>query len=372
MTNTYVPLSKETRRQKVESFVERNPISTEVKDNEQVDRKILDKEERIIISINSNQRNLTTESDLTDPADYFNYVAAANYDQFEELYNLAKNLNRNVESYADYVAINGAPTMNVVADRTVRGIVDGLFNARSFPFPDSIADINANLLALLNEVAVNSNGRSDFESMANLLNAFVMSGAAFNPKNFWRPFYFTGYTNTAKQQSIRQIIYREQLPNNYNITLPRIIDHVKSIRMVSTEIPNTVNNITERNNIITIQLQYKTTKAVVGPGGGTPIGSWVDVPFDTTNSLFNFILVKLDIGLYTMDSLIEHMQKQVNEACEYATLRKYGNLFTISWHKPTGLITIGCNRPEIRFHFLVRLMLHPLGLLSTTLCVCCL
>ena len=350
-TNKFIPMSfdtvsdmsKETRRHKVSQYFEREGVNSS--EPKLPERSVLEKEARVIISINSNQRNLTTEKELSDPTEYFNYISKQNYAQFEELYNLAKNLNRNVETYDEYALQNGAPVITPTVNIVVRNIVAGLL-AQERAFPVNVSDINSELLALLNVNPSNVNGRADYESMTNLLNAFVMSGSAFNPDNFWRPFYFTGYTNTT-QQAIKQIVYNEQLPNHYTITLPRIVDHVKSIRLVSAEIPNTVNNITERNNIITIQLQYYSSK--INPETGKPFG-WLDVPLDPSVSLFNFILVKLDIGIYTVDSLLAHMKQQINSVCQACTYRKYGDVFEITWKAATGVINIESKRKEVRFH----------------------
>jgi len=352
VTNTFIPLSlktdgdmpKDLRRYKVNQYIDNN--RTDV--IKQVpDRKVMKKEARVIMSINSNQRNMTTESDLDDPTEYLNYVASANYNQFIELYNLAKNLNRAVQTYADYVKQNGAPNITVQINPMVRNIVSSLLyvprDMLMRSFPTTVTDINSNLIDLLNDVAVNVNGRSDYESMTNVLNAFVMSGTSFNPSNFWRPFYFTGYTNSAINAPIRQIVYKEQLPNHYTVTLPRIVNHVKSLRLISTEIPNTVNNITERNNIITIQLQYTAQNL-------NDVPLWNDVPLDPNTSLFNFILVTLDIGLYTLESLIQHMKAKINAVCVECTMKKYGDLFDITFDASTGVINIICRRKEVRFH----------------------
>jgi hypothetical protein len=311
----------------------------------------LEKEERVIISVNSNQRSLTTETDLADPLDYFNYVAQSNYQEFQELYNLAKELNRNILTYDDYAAQNGAPIIaNPNPNIIVRNIVNRLLVA-SRDFPNTAADINSSLLSLVTIPAVNTNGRADYESMANLLNAFVMSGSAFNPSNFWRPFYFTGYTNNTVEQAIKQIVYKDQLPSQYSIVLPRIIDHVKSIRLVSTEIPNTVNNITERNNIITIQLKYYPTPLPpVLPPNTDPLELLTEVPLDPTVSAFNFILIKIDVGVYTLDSLLKQMKKQINDACKLYTYKKYADLFDITWNSSNGVINIFSNRKDVYFH----------------------
>ena len=349
VTNTFIPftfqtegdMSKDLRRYKVNQYIDENKQEAP---REIAERKVMRKETRVVISINSNQRNITTESDLTDPTEYLNYVAKDSYQQFIELYNLAKDLNRTVQTYAEYTAQNGAPTINISTDPLVRNLITGMLAADMMMmdrvFPNTVEDINSTLLSILNDVAVNVNGRSDYESMANVLNAFVMSGTAFNPSNFWRPFYFSGYTNAAQSAPIKQIVYKEQLPNHYTVTLPRIVNNVKSMRLISTEIPNTVNNITERNNIITIQLQYYTAK----------IERWIEVPLDPDESLFNFILVTLDVGLYTLESLIQHMKQKINAACKRSTMKQYGDLFDITFDNSTGVINIRSRRQEVRFH----------------------
>jgi len=355
VTNSFIPLTfntgadinKETKRYKVNQYITDQPDKLKLKDREEPPipppvlslPDTLEKEERIIISINSNQRSLTTESNLDDPFDYKNYVTTENYPSFEELYNLAKQINRTVLTYDDYVARNGAPVITVSEEMLSRSVVDFLLLADTRSFPVNVVDINADLLSLVTYPANNTNGRADYAAMANLLNAFVMSGSAFNPINFWRPFYYTGITDSFTEQTIKQIVYKDQLPNSYSITLPRIVDHVKSIRLVSSEIPNTVNNINERNNIITIQLKYVGT-------GVDPI----DVPLDPAESQFNFILIKLDIGVYTLDTLIPQMKKQINAECKRCTLKKYADLFDVTWDPSTGVINIVCNRKEVTFH----------------------
>ncbi len=370
ITNSFIPfsydtgndMSIETKRHKVMQYIKENtdalkplPRSTGQMSTSEAGgdgaithprpthtslRGTLEKEERVIISINSNQRSLTSETNLEDPAEYFNYVSPENYAEFEELYNLAKSRNRDLLTYEDYVAQTGTtPTITVNQNAMVRSIVNALL-AEAREFPDTIPDINSSLLSLVTVPAANTNGRADYESMANLLNAFVMSGSAFNPANFWRPFYFTGYIDSAVEQPIKQIVYKDQLPNKYSIVLPRIVDHVKSIRLVSTEIPNTVNNITERNNIITIQLKYYPI----------PDGDLIDVPLDPTTSVFNFILVKIDVGVYTLDTLIKQMKQQINDACKLYTYKKYADLFDITWNASNGVIKIVSNRKDVYFH----------------------
>ena len=313
-----------------------NPILDDEFKAKEIAQRFINKEARKVISINSNQRILTTDSDLTDPAEYKEYVDPNNYQNFEELYNLLKNINRKTLTYQDYINLNGditfpPPNQNQVVSDMVH---------RAPSTPAVVDNLNPGLFPFLNKVAVQQYTRADYESMANLLNSYVMSGITFNPKAFWRPFYFTGYVNSPTYPPVRQILYNQQNPNNYSIVLPSIINHVKSIRLIGSEIPNTINNITERNNIITIQLKYTPPQALIP----------IVVPLDPLETCLNFILVKLDIGTYTMDTLISHMQYKINQACVKTTLKKYADLFTISWDRNTGAVKIVCNRSEVLFH----------------------
>jgi hypothetical protein len=310
------------------------------------------KEARIVLSIDSAQRDFFSVSDLTDPEEYINYITPQAYNEFSELYELAQTLTRQILTYEQYAANN-----NIIIDvigngeESCRNIVENLSRgyvckngsrARSLAGIENISDINSSLIDLLTNVAVNISGRADYESMANVLNAFAMSGAAFSPSNFWRPFYFTGDT-TGEEAKIKQIRYKEQHPNKYLVTLPRIANHVKSLRLISSEIPNTINNVTDRNNIITLQL--RETKE--GINNGNPY----DVPLDPKISVFNFIMVKLDTGCYNIPDLLAHMQNKINEEVKTKTLKKFGDMFKITYNSSSGAIHIRCDkRPEITFH----------------------
>lgn len=326
---------------------------------------VLIKEQRTVLSVNSNQRNYVKESTLTDPSEYFNYIEKSVYNEFAELYQLASDIGAslNIQSYQQYASENNISIIPITASEAkCRSLVRNLISNRSTSqvrslsasasasanavanrsVTQEVADINSNLINLLTSIAVNVSGRSDYETVANTLNAFAMSGAAYNPDNFWRPFYFTGLTGD-NDDKIKQVIYNEQYPHKYTITLPSIIKHVKSIRLLSTEIPNTINNINERNNIITIQLRKK---AVPNINNGLP----VPVELLGDKSAFNFILIKLDVGNYTIDSLIQHFNDKINSSTRFLTKKLHGELFTVTWNKSTGQLSISCNRPEIEFH----------------------
>ena len=118
-----------------------------------------------------------------------------------------------------------------------------------------------------------------------------------------------------------------------------LVKHVKSIRLTSSEIPGCLNTITERNNIITLQLQYKPPN----------FQDYQTVPLSKDN-LFNFILILLDIGNYTVESLAVHLESKLNEACKLYTLKRYADLFQVLFIKETGEFKIICKRQEVNFH----------------------
>jgi len=363
ITNTFISmpdwetkhyLTKEIKRQKIqetfdfekETPIDQRKINPVIDDDymlKNLHRGITSKEKRTIISVNSNQRNLTIETELDDPINYLDYIKDdTKFQEFSDLYLLAKNFNRNIQTYQQYISENDIPLITFNANQETRGIINMLLDRQirldTRQFPSDVTEINQDLWPLLNNTVQNINGRSDFESLANILNAFVMDADAFDPRNYWRPFFFTGVID-GSQPPIKQIVYKEQYPSHYSVVLPNIIKHVKSVRLISSEIPNTVNNITTRNNILTIQLKYKPAN----------LQEYIDVPLNES-AIFNFILVTLDIGNYTLDSLVKHMQTKINQACRDYTLKKYDNLFTVSYDISSGIIKIICNRHEIIFH----------------------
>jgi hypothetical protein len=362
-------LTEELRKEKLKDFVTQelpeaprddkivendilktNRVMTDDGKAKDLEQGIIVKEKRTVLNINSNQRNFLTDSELTDPSEFFNYILKDNYQEFSELYQLANNLGStmNIQTYQEYAAENNIEipvignfesrcreiVRNIVSDRTVEKRTQQ--RSVSVLQKDGIDSINSSLINLLTSVAVTITGRSDFESMANRLNAFAMSGAAYNPNNFWRPFYFTGNTGD-NDIKIKKIVYNEQFPSKYKVTLPSIIKHVKSISLLGTEIPNTINNITERNNIIVLQIRRK---------GDIP----VPLELKTDKNIFSFILVKLEVGNYSIESLLEHLEQKLNTTCRELLVKQHGDLFDVSWKPSNGQVTIECRRKELEFH----------------------
>jgi hypothetical protein len=170
-----------------------------------------------------------------------------------------------------------------------------------------------------------------------------MAAATINPQLFWRPFFYDQLTSEPKV-----MLYKEQYPHTYHVTLPRAISQIKSIRLLSTEMPNTVNNITDRNNIIVINLRYlgTTTDSALSSNGRYPHRP---VALDSDQALFNFILVKLEVGPYTLETLLTHMESKINSEVARQTSQKLPKVFRVSM-ETSGAISISCQRKELEFH----------------------
>jgi hypothetical protein len=349
-----------------------NPVITPDGDSKPLGHHSVLKEQRTVLGINSDQRVFFNVTPLSDPTDFANYLPPNTYAQFSELYDLAASLSYNVLTYQEYQAQYGLEIIPVSeGELGCRQLVEGLVNQMAqqryglvegpttgvggltglgqplqvpagtavYPsFPATFAEINAGLINLLTSVAVNVSGRADLASTANVLNAFVSSAGIYNPSIFWRPFYYTGVTD-GTTPGIMQITYQDGNPNNYQMTLPAIINNVKSVRVISSEVPNTVYNVTQRNNIVVLLLQYN---ALAGINGGNP----VPVPLDPTQCIFNFILLQIPIGAYTLTQLLEALKDLLNDAMQNQVLLKQQiGTFDITLNPCSGEIDIVYTSP---------------------------
>ena len=338
-------------------------ISDEEQQHKDFEKNKFVKEKRTVLSVDSNQRLFFDTNDINDgdEAAFENYFSGEQYEDFRRLWSLLVGVQQDVVSYEQYrqtndIAINVITREHAEAESNIargsstelcRKLIDGLVKTRGhIDGHDEInRNVNANLLDLMVKIA-DDDSYSGVLAIVNELNAYAMAAATVNPEYFWRPFYYDVADKRAKI-----IIYKEQNPNSYTITLPRIINHVKSIRLLSTEIPNTINNITERNNIITLNLRYKqptnTSDTTTTTDGEYP---YRPVELNPEKTLFNFILVKLDIGAYTIEELIQHLEDKLNKTIIEQTTRRFGKVFWIKWVKATGAILIECLRQELEFH----------------------
>jgi len=357
-TNSFIPdptqnqgygLTQELRREKLRTHMEQklpeapenvfdddilktNHVITDEGDLKNFNKNKIFKEKRTILSINSNQRQFfSIDKELTDPIEYQQYLFDTEFIQFNDLYNRLKSLQvvQNINTYDSYSSETGFILPDPVSDRSLRSTIKDILLKRSMTLSSKPKDINVEIIDLLDSAIAASSGQTNLAGIVNWLNVLVMSGAAVNPTTYWRPFYLNDGV-------VKQITYNEQHPNSYKIVLPSIINHVKSIRLISTEIPNTISNITERNNIIILQLIDSITLE--------------PVEMDVEKTLFNFILVKLTTGVYTIDTLLAHMEQKLNEVVNDTTRQGHSDVFNILFEPSSGVITINCNKPELLFH----------------------
>ncbi len=168
------------------------------------------------------------------------------------------------------------------------------------------------------------------EYTAKMLNDEFSAG----PNDYYEPYF------RKNNGDIGVIKYKYRYPNEYKIYLPRSFTNVKDIRMVSSEIPNTLNTINKYNDLITIYIRdIDTQKRIL---------------LKTGKSQFNYLLFQLENGNYTLEELIKHMQNKTNDVIKDISVEEFTNLFLISVNKNTGKISIKINNPpgkNLEFHW---------------------
>lgn len=299
--------------------------------------RIQQKEIRTVLNVSSNQRKLLKSNLLTDPYEYKGIINEANFNNFADLYNLAKEVNRNIYTYQNYINTIGDLTALTPLTLTLplrpAKIIKDLLKLKS-----NIVPTGTGIEKLLIQIATGVDERTNYTAMASALNAYVMSSKVYNRDKYWMPFYFTG--NELDLNPIRQYIFADATPSMYSIYLNKPLNHVKSIRLISCELFNSINNITEKNNIITLQIKPAPNYI----NDGTTSNS------TKLNTKYNFIMVILDVGVYTMDALIKHLEYKLNDACVSQTINKTADLFSVTWSLESGIIVIKSKNIKIVFH----------------------
>lgn len=278
-----------------------NPVLDDDGELKELDRNNRLKEKRTILAIDSTQRNVFRSVALSTVAvsTFQKYVLPANWSDFQTIYSWLQ---------ADPTDPPSDTTDYLTAPNT-----------------------NANNSAMADKLYAAAAIATYFDTYTRItvLNSYLMSSPASNPSGYWRPFYYDTADSTTKV-----ILYDEQNPSSYSITLTNRIKHVKSVRLISTEIPNTINNITQRNNIIALMIRDKAT----------------DTPIDLESSVspYRFIMIKLDVGCYTLANLITHMQSKINE--QVNALTSLSDVFTVTRDTSSGKITIAITDALYEFH----------------------
>ena len=165
---------------------------------------------------------------------------------------------------------------------------------------------------------------------ADILNNETSLSATEPPK----PYFTQPNGNIAKKR------YQYARPDNYKISLPRKFTNVKSVRLTSVEVPNSLNLVTPYNNLILLDiLDVDTGSSIELKSGASP---------------YSFLLFQLTPGSYTLAQLATHMQTVVNDLVREASVEEFADLFTITIDSTTGQVSISLTDPsgfDLKFHW---------------------
>lgn len=158
-------------------------------------------------------------------------------------------------------------------------------------------------------------------------------------------------------------------PHQYEYELPRIFTNVKSVRLISSEIPNTISNINLHNDLITIEVIDEDVtpteeELTAGVTRRIPLKPSVREPFFT---------IRLEHGNYSLVELIDHLNQKINKTINLQAIEKFDELITIDYIPTTGEINFQLNNPpgrNLSFHLrfnspsatpVLRTLWHMLG-----------
>jgi hypothetical protein len=308
-------------------------------------------------------------------------------------------------------------------------------------YPDPSTSV-PNVLAfseILDEININL----EINLFVNWLNCIVENANILNTFSFVQPFSFLN--NEIFNEYVIQAY-----PHNYSIVLPDYITNFKSLRLLSTEIPNTISNVTPANNIVFLNI-IKNLKisGVTFTAECTPLNVWLpnsnvsfdivlpvngtydkngfitwvnanntdplfvangfqlgnmpgeefrltaDTPFtidfsdpaynnsrtplilgctykryfsknnviifsyqtqelkltqEQIRKLYNYNLIKLDVGFYTVETLCAHIQSKFNGILNDIAPPLQNIEFIVNFNKATGVISIKLSDPFYAFH----------------------
>jgi len=188
----------------------------------------------------------------------------------------------------------------------------------------------------------------DLLIIAQWLNVLASTTDIGITKNFWQPFY-------VYEDVIQEYTY-DQTENNYSITLPDYIQNCKSVRLLSTEIPNTLPNVMSKNNVLLLSIARD-----VKDSAGLPIRVTY-LPENLKQKKYNFQLIQLDVGQYTVSSVLQHMETKLNEnlrgnwfnsndSSDVIEINPEETFFEITFNENTGKISILLNSVDFTFTF---------------------
>ena len=144
-------------------------------------------------------------------------------------------------------------------------------------------------------------------------------------------------------------------PNEYIFPLNEVLNNVKSVRLLSSEIPNTIRSVFFGNNFILLDVRDRKT------------GKHIPVKFGDP-----FFLFQIPEGNYSLAELARTMENITNREIQERSVGMYENLFSINFDINTGFFEIMINDPpgeDFVFHWkfffdrsnLFRMLFYMLG-----------
>lgn len=152
---------------------------------------------------------------------------------------------------------------------------------------------------------------------------------------------FQPYFRRSNGEDIGKYIFQYPSPHHYEVKLPRTFTNVKSVRLLSSEVPNTLMPISFLNNVISLDIRDEAT------GKSIPLNT------GATGSPFPFFFFQLTPGNYTLSELITHLEYKLNSEVAEKSVDKFSNLFQVAVNLNTGLISISLNTQpgrDLSFH----------------------
>jgi hypothetical protein len=148
------------------------------------------------------------------------------------------------------------------------------------------------------------------------------------------------------------LIYKKcyNTPSDYEINFPVVYNNVKSVRLISTEIPNPNLTVNKNNNIILIDIidddiELSNQQQSLCITKSIPLKDECRIPF---------FLIKLPTGNYNLDELVEMIEREVNQEIEQKSEEGFKDLFKITGNAVTGVFSISINQPcsrNLKFHW---------------------
>jgi hypothetical protein len=186
---------------------------------------------------------------------------------------------------------------------------------------------------------------ADPQKFTNCLNKLVKCGSGICD---------SGSDFLCKQNLVCRSVPLSDSPSEYRFPLDTILNNVKSLTLLSTEIPNTLATITSDNNVMTVDLIECNARCHDKCPTCTHVG-YCD------SYLLPYIVIQIPPGHYTLIELAKTIEEQLNSSVEKFTKQGYKDLFQVLADPETDafLIQIKCSAASENVKFNVAFLPHP-------------